>query len=52
MDHGLKVIIVFTLMIAAGIGVLYWIDHAAFNTSSMGIKPVKAGAGCAATRTC
>lgn len=54
MDHGLKVIIGFTLMIALGIGVLYFIDNATFaaNTQKNGYRPVKAGAGCAATRTC
>lgn len=52
MDHGLKVIIGFTVMIALGIGVLYFIDQTAFGTNQNGVRPINAGAGCAAKRTC
>lgn len=52
MDHGLKVIIGFTIMIALGIGALYLIDNTAFGDTKNGLNPVNAGAGCAARRDC
>ena len=50
MNHGLKVIVGFTLMIAAGISVLYYIDQIGPNKD--GLNPVNAGAGCASKGEC
>lgn len=49
MNHGLKVIIGFTVMIAIGIGVLYYIDQ---NSVSNGNGAVNASSGCASWQNC
>ncbi len=52
MGHTLKVIVGFTLMIAIGLGFLYFIDQGALAKSNKTIKPINTGAGCAAKGTC
>jgi hypothetical protein len=49
MNHGLKVIIGFTVMIAIGIGVLYYIDQSSVNNDS---GAVNASSGCASWQNC
>lgn len=52
MNHTLKVIIGFTIMIAIGIGALYFIDQGVFAKVTNGIRSVNTGAGCASTGDC
>ncbi len=52
MNHGMKVIIGFTIMIAIGVGILYYTDQTFATNQQNGIRPVNTGSGCAAYGDC